>query len=380
MSLRVFLLALFPLVFAARLPAQRVLSSLDISGTGVWYGDSVRSTGGSLTPAIRLDWPNATLGATSTLSHVGGGVNAQGSLTSSLFSPTLGMFSAEATGSFGGSTHPDGTRTGEALGVARLYASSRVSGAWLGFGAGSTWDGATWRGVRQAELGTWTRARDITALATVTPVVVANSIHYSDFQIALRRPSARVELGVLAGARAGSVGAAVGGTSRVWGSASGTVRLSPSLAIVASAGTYPVDLTQGYPGGRFVSVAMRIASTNSRPAASTEQRATASTNVSMQSEAMAASDFVVSSVGGTRRTLRLRAPTARSVEVIADFTQWKPVSMTRSNDGAWTITLDISRGVHQLNLRVDGGGWIVPPGLLSTSDEFGGVTGILRVE
>jgi hypothetical protein len=33
-----------------------------------------------------------------------------------------------------------------------------------------------------------------------------------------------------------------------------------------------------------------------------------------------------------------------------------------------------------MNIRIDGGGWISPPGLLATADEFGGVVGILVIE
>jgi len=33
-----------------------------------------------------------------------------------------------------------------------------------------------------------------------------------------------------------------------------------------------------------------------------------------------------------------------------------------------------------VNLRVDRGQWIAPPGLLTTRDEFGGVVGILTIE
>jgi len=36
--------------------------------------------------------------------------------------------------------------------------------------------------------------------------------------------------------------------------------------------------------------------------------------------------------------------------------------------------------VYRVNLRVDGGPWIVPPGLPSVVDEFGGAVGILTIE
>jgi hypothetical protein len=33
-----------------------------------------------------------------------------------------------------------------------------------------------------------------------------------------------------------------------------------------------------------------------------------------------------------------------------------------------------------MNTRIDGGKWLVPQGLLSVSDEFGGAVGILVIE
>src|SRR5262249_9697086 len=37
------------------LAAQHVVTSLDLSGTTVWYADSIQSGGGSLSPTLRLD-------------------------------------------------------------------------------------------------------------------------------------------------------------------------------------------------------------------------------------------------------------------------------------------------------------------------------------
>jgi hypothetical protein len=377
-----FVVGLGSVVLANALPAQRVLSSLDLSGTGVWYADTVHSTGSSLSPAIRVDWSRATISAFGNLSRVGGGISAQGSLNPSLFTPNIGPVSGEFAASLGGSAHPDGTRTGQSLAIGRAYFSQRHAGAWLGLGAGATWDGALWRDVRQTEAGLWMRSHELVSLATVTPVVVADSIRYTDFQAAARYPWSSYEVGVTAGARSGSVGAAIGGTSRVWGSLSATMWLSSSLAIVGSAGSYPVDLTQGYPGGRFVTLALRIASRNTRAVQRAEDAASAPVSESREPTATPApaSDFEAVSTTGTRRVLRLRAPSAHAVEINADFTGWQPVPFKRETSGIWTVVLTIPSGAHQFNIRVDGGPWLVPPGVLSTRDEFGGVVGILSIE
>jgi hypothetical protein len=381
MRFRVLAAAATGVVLASALPAQRVVSSIDLSGTGIWYADSVHSAGSSLNPAVRIDWPNVTLGAFGNLSRVGNGVSAQGMLSPSVFSPAAGPFSAELAASLGGSTHPDGTRTGQTLGVVRGYVSGGNLGGWAGAGVGTTWDGAAWRRVRQSEAGAWFRQSGVTTLATVTPVVVADSIRYTDFQAALRYPTATFELGLTVGTRTGSVGPAIGGDSRAWGSISGVAWLTSTLALVASAGSYPVDLTQGYPGGRFVTLALRIASRGARPSESATETRRASTNTAVEDvRPVAITDFEVATVGETRRTIRLRAPSAHVVEINADFTQWNAVPLTRAPDGSWSIVLPITAGTHQLNVRIDGGPWLVPSGLLTSTDEFGGVVGILRIE
>src|SRR5262249_37528774 len=152
-----------------------------------------------------------------------------------------------------------------ALGFGRAYATFGTSGMWGGAGVGSTWDGDTWRSVKQAELGAWVERDRLTTLGTISPVVVEDTLRYTDYEVALRYPAARFELGLTAGTRTGKVGPEIGGTSRMWGSVTGVLWLFPSVGLVANAGSYPVDFTQGYPGGRFVSLALRLASRNTRP-------------------------------------------------------------------------------------------------------------------
>jgi 1,4-alpha-glucan branching enzyme len=79
-------------------------------------------------------------------------------------------------------------------------------------------------------------------------------------------------------------------------------------------------------------------------------------------------------------TLRVNAPRAQLVEVTGDFTSWVPLQLAPASDGWWTATLPIKPGKYQMNLRIDGGKWLVPPGLLSMLDEFGGTVGLLVVD
>ncbi len=47
--------------------------------------------------------------------------------------------------------------------------------------------------------------------------------------------------------------------------------------------------------------------------------------------------------------------------------------------GWWTLVLPITSGSHSLNVRADGGSWMVAPGLESVSDEFNGTVGVLLI-
>ncbi len=364
------------------LGAQRVVTSLDLSGTSVWYADSLQAGGGSLSPALRLDWPRATLSAFTNLSRLGNGRSSiEGLIAPSVFTPNAGPVVGEFAGSLGGSNHQDGTRTGQFLAVGRMHLMTRGAGAYLGVDVGRTWDGAVWRNVQQGELGAWLDRGSGIWLATVAPVEVADSIRYTDVQVALRYPLAAIDFGGALGARAGSVGPAVGGTARVWGNVSVVAWLQPRLALAASAGAYPVDLTQGYPGGRFISLALRIATRESHAAdGSAAASANSASDVSSGAHGAGASQFELRTMSGTQRVVRVYAPSATTVEMNGDFTQWKALALTRGNGGWWTITRSIAAGTHQMNIRIDGGAWIAPPGLLATADEFGGVVGILVVE
>jgi hypothetical protein len=47
---------------------------------------------------------------------------------------------------------------------------------------------------------------------------------------------------------------------------------------------------------------------------------------------------------------------------------------------SWSVTLPINTGKYEMNIRINGGPWTVPPGLLSMLDEFGGSVGLLVVK
>ena len=56
-----------------------------------------------------------------------------------------------------------------------------------------------------------------------------------------------------------------------------------------------------------------------------------------------------------------------------------PWPLRRRGDGMWETVLPIPSGLHRLNVRIDGGAWIVPAGLSRAADDYGDDVGILAV-
>jgi 1,4-alpha-glucan branching enzyme len=77
--------------------------------------------------------------------------------------------------------------------------------------------------------------------------------------------------------------------------------------------------------------------------------------------------------------LVLRAPPATLVEIAGDFSDWQPVSLTRTAGGSWEVVLPMAKGVHQLNVRIDGGPWTAPGGTTRLVGDYGDEVGTFIV-
>lgn len=363
--------------------AQRTAASVDVGAVALRYADTVNATAAVLTPDVRMDWSQASAEALATLSQfAGGGWSAQGLVSASLFTPRSRGFFGELAGYAGGSTHQDATRTGEALTNARIHFSRSGSGAFVGAGGGTTWDGSGWRRVLLGEIGAWADFGAGTTVLKVSPVSVDDSAKYVDGQIAVNWTSGRLDLSALAATRWGSRLPFDPSGTRTWASVAITAWATPVFGIVGAAGTYPVDPTQGFPGGRFVSLGIRLASGRRNALKSGESpQGMESVRTEVPAGLSPAADlFRVEARPQGVVMLMVHAPSARRVEVNGDFTGWTPVDLKQTSGGWWALAMPIAPGKYDMNLRVDGGAWIVPPGLLGMKDEFEGSVGLLIVE
>jgi hypothetical protein len=350
--------------------AQRVESSIDLGGVAIQYADTMKGVAASVSPQLFVDWGNKIAEAASTYSQFGSDWSLQGHASGSLFVPVSRVV-GELAGFAGGSTHRDGSRTGELLFNARAHAQHRRVEWFLGAGIGRTTFGGESRNVLLGEAGFSRSIREGSATLSFTPVAMGDSVRYADGQLLLSMERRKVDFSALIGGRVGDQLTALGGTARVWGSASATSWLSSRAAVVLSGGTYPIDPTQGFPGGRFISLGVRLAHPP-KPS----QRATGDSAAMLEAKVDA---FESENRNGVV-TFKVLAPLAKKVEVAGDFTGWDPVQMIPAGNGWWVSSRTLRPGKYQINLRVNGGKWAAPPGLLSMLDEFGGSVGLLVVE
>jgi hypothetical protein len=156
------------------------------------------------------------------------------------------------------------------------------------------------------------------------------------------------------------------GQRTTWGRAQASWALGQQFALVAAGGTRAPEPAIGRMGGNFFSLGVRLAS------------APWIAHVLHPGARSSASSFGVRADGQTR-VIYVHAPAARTIELMADFTDWQPVEMRHTSNDEWELAMHIAPGSHRVNIRVDGGEWKAPPGAGTVQDEFNGVVGLVVV-
>ena len=156
------------------------------------------------------------------------------------------------------------------------------------------------------------------------------------------------------------------GQRSTWGRAQASWALGQQFALVAAGGTRAPEPAIGRMGGTFVSLGVRLAS------------APWISHVLHPGARSSASTFGVRAEGQSR-VIYVHAPAARTIELMADFTDWQPVEMRHASNDEWELAMPIAPGSHRVNIRVDGGEWKAPPGAGTVQDEFNGVVGLVVV-
>jgi hypothetical protein len=147
----------------------------------------------------------------------------------------------------------------------------------------------------------------------------------------------------------------------------GSFMLTERVALVGAAGSSAFDFAQGLPGGRYASVALRVTTRSGGGFDMTARRRAVAEGLQTWRE----QDGQV--------LLVVHAPHAQRVELMGDFTDWRPLMLTRAADGSFAARVDLPAGSYRVNVRVDGGLWTAPPGTTPVADDYNGAAGLLVI-
>lgn len=363
--------------------AQSAQGSVDIGVSRLTYADTVDATAASITPGFRVTGPAAFLEGAGTYSKLDNGLwTTQGVLNGTAFLGTGSRFLGELAASAAGTRGQNASSTARFIGTARANFVGSGAGVWIGGSYGDGWDGLSWKTLQSGEAGAWARSGVASIGASVSPTFVQGGARYTDFQAGARTEAGALDLDVGAGARTWQQEVAGVDTSRnqVWGNAAASFWILPGIALVASAGTYPSDIVQAFPAGRYASLSLRLGSRYLKAlGASRNETIESISSADNPSRTLEVLAFRADSVGNGAVLVRVSAPSANTVEISGDFTGWRPAALSRQSDGWWSVSVPMSRGNYQIAVRVNSGDWLTPPGLVPLKDEFGGVSGLLVI-
>lgn len=408
-SRRVLVLVIALVLAIPRPSSAQFLSAVDLTSRSTQPQRDGWQSQLALSPSARLDWARFSLdGRWTVLRGDAGTLTGDGGLSATYFSPVRAGLRLSVTG-FADRALLDETLAVTTAGTdARLSYRRGASGAWLGreisrddkatpvspvprvsAGGWRQWGGALVTlsvssfGTREgARIGSPTLGptgplapqsgrdtlQNFSPLPQDTMQVDSGSTGrlrtWNDAELALHWGTGRLALRAVLGTRFFTASQ----PNETWGQVHGAFAIAPEVSLIASAGIHPSSAAYGAARARFIDLGFRVA-----PSALLHPR------LPRGVRPVAAAFEVTESERG-RRTLRIRVPNARTVELSADFTSWKPIALTRAGGDRWEVTLPIPAGMHRLAIRVDGDAWTPPPGVTTAADEFEGTVGVIIVQ
>jgi hypothetical protein len=261
----------------------------------------------------------------------------------------------------------------------RIHLASEMYGARAGAALSRTFDGIGWRTTVMGELGFWRRLNSSTiASVTATPMQLQFGDVLSDQEATMSWTRGRTTWDASLGIRIGEAARETAG----WGHITASWPLFQGVFATVSVGTYPVDLIQGLPGGRYAAFAFRLPD-GKLPLLWRRPPAPVAPPPPTRPE-LPTGEPLALVIGPALDSLEIReirvwAPGVRKVELLADFVDWIPVPLIRQPNGEWQGYYNVRAGLHRLNLRLDGEEIAVPRNLARERDDFAGDVGLIVV-
>ena len=371
----------------------------------------------SVAPGIRVNLPYLALAA-----HGSAWLSGQqwqiadGALSGTLLTPTIKHFRAELIGNASRALFEQSLENDQVDAQARVHMLfSQNSGIWVGGGVARPWRIAVVSAVDVAGGGAWTRLGDAMlsgtftnffftkvaatrdsagtpqacgahneplALSTPTTASLSNTAsssntgasdcrrlsRFSDLEGSINWAYGWFELTGQAGYRFGD-SYDVTPDSRRWAAGTAVLWVTDRVAAVMGGGRVPANPSRGLPARSYANFGLMLSySSIPRNSVPVAPRTIA-----------AVKDFEVRPLATGTQKITIRVGGVETVEVMGDFSDWTPLLLMRRGRDLWDLTLPVSAGVHEINLRLDGGPWLAPPGLPTRRDSFNGEVGLLVV-
>jgi hypothetical protein len=157
--------------------------------------------------------------------------------------------------------------------------------------------------------------------------------------------------------------------SREWASGQVAFWLSDQVAAVAGGGREPAQPTRGLPARSFGSLGVMLAYWPIPRGV-----------VPIETPASMVQAFELRPAGSEVQRITARIGGVETVEIMGDFSDWEPLPLIRRGRDQWELLVPMSAGIHRINLRIDRGAWIAPPGMPSVKDGFSGEVGVIVVK
>ena len=190
----------------------------------------------------------------------------------------------------------------------------------------------------------------------------------TDLEASVRWEHRLLELTVRGGQRFGN-SFDVTPESRQWASGQAAFWISSQVAAVAGGGREPAQPTRGLPARSFGSLGLMLAYWPIPRGV-----------VPVETPASLVHAFELRPAGTEVQRVTARIGGVESVEIMGDFSDWTALPLIRRGRDQWELLVPMSAGVHQINLRIDRGQWIAPPGMPTMKDGFSGEVGVLVIK
>lgn len=394
--------------------AAQVVSKIDAGQFTVNDGALPLSTF-RVAPAVQYQTPYATLSAHGSAFVTDQSLQiADGLISGTFTTPTVYGVRAEMLGNASRAVDDRSLGTDQVDVQTRVHlAFNDRSGMWLGGGVARPWRVAVVSSADVADAGLWTKLGGATFTATFTnfsftkvasvgdsdaaapscdagspqlsvgpaaaslrPMLAAaetptagcsRQSRFSDLEGSFHWAIAALELDAETGYRFGDA-YDVTPDSRRWSSATAVVWLNDRVAIVGGGGRQPALPLRGLPARTYGMAGLELNYAPDRGAPP----------VALPRATLVRSFEVHSAPEGMQK-ITIHVVGVETVDVMGDFSDWSPITLVRRGRDLWELSVPLAPGMHQINVRVDGGPWMAPPNVPLMHDGFNGDVGLIVV-